>query len=58
MTLEPETEQLKSAFFAGKCCKCGRPAERFWKNQFYCGAHFLNGRAGPKVYRQSRRPEK
>jgi hypothetical protein len=63
MSLDPETEQLKSAFFAGqKCCKCGGPAERFWKNQFYCGAHFLSGSAraqgSPRVYRHSRRPEK
>jgi hypothetical protein len=62
MTLDPETEQLKKAFFADqKCRKCGAPAERFWKNEFYCGTHFSaaqgRGDATPKFYRQSRRPE-
>ena len=63
MTLDRETEQLKKAFFAGqKCCKCGKPAERFWKNEFYCGSHFSAaqgmGHASPKVYKQWRRPER
>jgi hypothetical protein len=63
MTLDPETEQLKKAIFAGQeCCKCGKPAERFWKNEFFCGTHFsaAQGRAdpSPRVYRQARRPEK
>jgi hypothetical protein len=46
----------------GKSLQLRRAPERFWKNQFSCGAHFVNGHArgdgSPKVYRQPRRLEK
>jgi hypothetical protein len=54
MGLERETKRRLREIFRGEvCCKCGRPATRLARKQFYCDHHFPYGKknGGDKSYR-------
>ena len=44
--LEEQTKQMVEEFFASKDCRhCNHPAQRLWRNKYYCRDCFPGERA-------------
>ena len=50
MALDQQTEKLLLELFGGHCCReCGKPAQRLYRNEFYCPTCMPMPRIDPMV---------